>query len=758
MQFISPNLIAPGTLISCLLSSVALASMPTQGQSQDAQGSVSREEMWSAPTAEDWARPCLIPWQRNFNDALAVSLRTGRAILICVNMDGEIASEHYAGVRYRSQEVADLYEPYVTVIASVYRHTPRDHDEQGQRILCPRFGSVTCGEHIAIEPILYEQYFEGTRVSPRHIMIELDKQEVYDVYYAFDTASVFTRIRTGISQRLIKPNPEPEGDRSLQERLASQDQADRTFVETRYTTGDKKIRKDLLLKAQILGSKAPLQMLRLALFGLDAELASLARQALAVSENPAAIDLITLALGVPMPAVERESLLLALERLGAKDPRGKTLAVVHRGLGSTSTNLDSARWNESLRQVVPEAPRPAPEERRRAVEARVSYASVVSSAQPDDATAQLDLAEALLAMALDPAAVWTPWNSRGQARRLNSLRFKDAEAATRSAIEGGLVNWRTDTALALCNWYLGRPAEAHKSAAKAVAEIPPGQQSWNAMAVLSLFAHGRKQAIQEATLAGSDWPPEWLADIHAAYGVLASHPEASAQHVIAHYDFLLELGAKTPAQETLEAGLTRFHSSPPLHQRLRASLLRAGGPLRLEEQYRRRAEQSSAGEHRDWFAAQASVIAAEVWRTAPAPEAQAAAQDAARAAYARAEASYAAWIEQHPSQADSAQHFIMLSIAGRARVLTNQGELSQGSALILEAIALRPLSAASPDGLGISPVNTIRQILRRARTQDKQTLVQAMNDALERLEALDPALLDVLPNERGGPRFPRRRR
>ena len=758
MQFTSPNLIATGALFSYLLSSAALASISTQGQSQDAQGSVSREEMWAAPTTEDWAKPCLIPWQRNFNDALAVSLRTGRAILVCVNMDGEIASEHYAGVRYRSQEIADLYEPYVTVIASVYRHTPRDHDEQGQRILCPRFGSVTCGEHIAIEPILYEQYFDGTRVSPRHIMIELDKQEVYDVYYAFDTASVFTRIRTGISQRVIKPNPEPKGDRALQERLASHDQADRTFVETHYTTGDKKVRKDMLLKAQVLGSKAPLQLLRLALFGLDTELASLARQSLAISENPAAIDLITLALGVPMPAVERESLLLALERLGATDPRGKTLAVVHRGLGSESASLDAARWNESLRQVAPEAPRPAPEERRRAVEARVSYASAVAGTQPDDATAQLELAEALLAMALDPAALWTPWNSRGQVKRLNALRFKDAEAATENAIEGGLVNWRTDTALALCKWYLGHPAEAHKFATKAVADIPPGQQSWNAMAVLSLFAHGRKQAINEATLRGNDWPPEWLADIHAAYGVLASHPEANAQHVIDHYDFLLDLGANTPAQQTLEAGLTRFHSSPPLHQRLRAFLLRAGGPLRLEEHYRNRAQQPSAGEHRDWFAAQASVIAAEVWRTAPAPEAQAAAQGEALAAYLRAEESYAAWIERHPSQADSALHFIMLSMAGRGRVLTNQGNLSEGSALLIEAIALRPLSAASPDGLGISPVNTIRELLRRARAQDQPKLVQDMSDALERLQALDPALLDVLPNERGGPRFPRRRR
>ena len=139
--------------------------------------------MWFAPTAEDWQRPVLITFQRTWPDALAVSIETGKPILICVNMDGEIASEHYAGIRYREAEKAALYQPYVCVLASVYRHTPRDFDEHGNRILCPRFGSVTCGEHIAIEPILYEKYFDGKRIAPRHIMVELDANEVYGVYY-----------------------------------------------------------------------------------------------------------------------------------------------------------------------------------------------------------------------------------------------------------------------------------------------------------------------------------------------------------------------------------------------------------------------------------------------------------------------------------------------------------------------------------------------------------------------------------------------
>ncbi|MGK0217231.1 MAG: hypothetical protein ACI9HE_000707, partial [Planctomycetota bacterium] len=78
-------------------------------------GEAEREVMWRAPTAEEWAAPTLIPWQRTWADAVKVSLDTGDPIMICVNMDGEIASEHYAGVRYRQPEVAALYEGYVTV-------------------------------------------------------------------------------------------------------------------------------------------------------------------------------------------------------------------------------------------------------------------------------------------------------------------------------------------------------------------------------------------------------------------------------------------------------------------------------------------------------------------------------------------------------------------------------------------------------------------------------------------------------------------
>src|SRR5262245_66447374 len=76
------------------------------------------ESMWPAPTAADWERPCLIPWERNFDDALRVSAETHKPLLVCVNMDGEPASEHWAGIRYRQEETARLLAPYVWAVAS----------------------------------------------------------------------------------------------------------------------------------------------------------------------------------------------------------------------------------------------------------------------------------------------------------------------------------------------------------------------------------------------------------------------------------------------------------------------------------------------------------------------------------------------------------------------------------------------------------------------------------------------------------------
>jgi hypothetical protein len=696
-----------------------------------------REAMWPAPTAADWEKPCLVTFQRRWEDALAVAKETKKPILVCVNMDGEIASEHYAGLRYRQPDRAALYEPYVCVIASVYRHVPRDYDEQGRRILCPRFGSVTCGEHIAIEPILYEQFMDGRRIAPRHIGIELEqgKSEIYDVFYAFDTDSVFQAIREGAANRPPAP-PVVRGDRPLEERVASRDREDRTAVEQAYLAGDRFTRRRLLEAALVHRELDHVDLLRLALFGLDVELARLARAALAESDSEKAIDLILEVLRVPMEPAEREQLLAALERLGEQFPRARTLAAVQQGLARPSGALDVQGWSSALDG----AEYPAPSEWS-TIEARVEREARESRAQPGDPEVQLRLAEAALALAIDPKTARILAADRRTAQDYVSLQLEDARRAAQEAERLGARGWRVDAVIALASYYLGERELAHARAATAMQGMPSGDASWNAMAVLALFAEARQQAILRAVNEKTSWPNAWLADVNAAYTVLAAHPLGADYQVAAHHDFLKALGARARAAQALEAGLERFPESWLLHERLRMQALEDGGIAALEATYADRLRRTPRAPGLEWFAGYAEIVTAEYYRRAGNPS-------AAGEAYERAVVHYEASIAENPASKPNSDHYVALALAGRARLAFERGDHERTAADLIAAFERKPEAAATLDGLNLSAVDTAKMLLARLREGGSEELALRLRAALDRL---DPAMLELPAFEREQP-------
>ena len=712
-----------------VLTACLLWTSPAKGQQGVPDPGVNREQMWFAPTAEDWAKPCLIPWQRSWEDALAVSQESRRPILICVNMDGEIASEHYAGVRYRQPEIASIYEPYVCVIASVYRHTPRDFDEEGRRILCPRFGTVTCGEHIAIEPVLYEQFFDGQRISPRHIMIELDGSESYDVFYYWDTDSVFQTIRDGMEKRAEQPPPRPGGDRPLLDRVASRDRADREKVESSYQAGDQSERRALLEAAREHADAAPLDLIRLAVFDLDLDLNRLALQALARSTSPAAVDLIAEALRAPMAAADRDALLAALDRFSLTIPRAKTLAMVHRGLAGSSSVVDSAQWNAAL------ATAGAPETARDRYElmAQLDRGESAASAAPSDPVSALAYAEAALAFALAPEGAARPGAAGMSAAERARLKFEDARRAGLDAEAVGAGGWQVDAILAISAHYLGISEEAFARAEAAVKTLPPGEPSWNAMAVLGIFTEGRRAAIAAAVREKRDWPQQWLADVNAAQSVMVRHPYCTAGHVVAQYDFLANLGAIGQAARLLDEGLTRFPNSWDLHDRYRGRLLADRGIAALERAYEKRLQAPDAPLNLPWYAGVASFVTAEYQRRAGAAA-------EADAAYQRAIAHLERSIAANSSNRDSASHYLALSSAGRARLALEKGDLDAATTLLVAAFAHRPASAATLDGLNLSPADTSRTLRARLQAADRADLLAQLEAALAQV---DPVLLGL---------------
>lgn len=151
----------------------------------------------SAPVQEAAPRPDprQILWQRSLDDALALCKSTGRPLLVAMNMDGESASERITKENYRDPEFVELTRGFVCVIGSVFRHNLRDFDEQGRAILCPRLGAVTCGEHIALEPLLFDKYLGGERIAPRHALILSDGTKKFDEFLLYDLRDLYTIFR-----------------------------------------------------------------------------------------------------------------------------------------------------------------------------------------------------------------------------------------------------------------------------------------------------------------------------------------------------------------------------------------------------------------------------------------------------------------------------------------------------------------------------------------------------------------------------------
>ena len=701
-------------LQTALVAAPALAQLP-QG--------VTREQMWYAPTADDWKKPVQITFQRTWEDALALSQEQKRPILVCVNMDGEIASEHYAGVRYRMPEIAKLYEPYVCVIASVYRHNPRDYDDEGRRIPCPRFGCVTCGEHIAIEPMLYEKYMDGRRIAPRHIMVELDGKEMYDVFYAWDTDSVFERIKKGIADRTIQAEPIVRGDKSILERVKSRDVRDREAVEQAFAGGEPQLKDSLLKVAATMGGDAPVDLLRMGVLGLDVERANAARRALSQSNQEGAIDLIGEALKAPLAEAERNQLVDALKRLGEKAPQARTLALVHEGLASRDGGVDVKGWAQAI-----EAQPPQQAADSYALEARIRRAEDAARKEPRSAEQVLAMAESTLELAAkkDPASAR---NAR-DAERFAQLLFEDAREQAKKAKQLGLDKvadgaFRAEAVVAASSWQL-RDLDAAYAAAEAASKlVPKDASSYSAMLAMQVFAEARQNAIVESIRNKTQWKREWLTDVHTAYSVLEKHPLGQDYHFVDHYDFVKALGGKGQANSILDAGIARFPSSGALHERMRARILEEQGADALEATYVRLLEKQPSADIA-WYAGYATMVVAESHR-------RRGEGDAALTAYERAIGRFRDCAAMNPETAGNADHYVSMAHAGRSRVLLEQGLLAPSTQELITALRTKPEATATFDGLNLSASDTARMLRTMLRAQK-------FDDQLAQLEA---ALKDV---------------
>ena len=119
----------------------------------------------------------------------------------------------------------------------------------------------------------------------------------------------------------------------------------------------------------------------------------------------------------------------------------------------------------------------------------------------------------------------------------------------------------------------------------------------------------------------------------------------------------------------------------------------------------------------------------------------------AEAAYDRAIAHYERGIELNQASRATADHYIALAMAGRARLALEGGDHARALAQVVASFARKPDAAASRDGLNISPVDTAKMLLARLNELEQPELAAQLQTALD---DLDPAMLELPAYERQG--------
>lgn len=637
--------------------------------------------------------PPAMPWQRNLGDALALSRATGKPILVCVNIDGELASEALAADRYRDPEFAALADGFVPLIVSPDRHDVLDHTSRGVRLADSKFGRVTNTEHVSIEPLLYERWFDGRRVAPRHLAVTPDGEVLFDLYLLRD----LTRIDDALREHGVFDVPRREpSEMTEDELLASPDAAHREHLEARFLSLEAGERAALAERA--LDSKRDTQhpeLLRLALLDpapqvVRAALASLYRHPAAAS-----VDLFAIALSEAASddSSYGETVLPALEHYastaeGAEREAAERLAASLRAWAAGSPYVDPDLWRLGTTARV--------ETRPLVVDGwsdRLSEIEERMAAEPDDADWDVlfarngrEYALSLIANGGNPSLVLTDVQSA--ARRALESRPDDVEARA-------LLAWSS---------YM---ASDFDSALPAAREALPGLQSWCAMPlavdVLDVLAGLSLREVYAAMSDGSPLPPEALADAIAAHRVLSEHPLGTEDHALRGFQMLGSLDLRAPQRRAIERAVRRWPNSGVMHEWLRWAVLRDDGPDGLMAAYAALDAPGLAPAQHDAFAGLAALQAAQRREDERLPRR---ALDDYRSAIGLLEDA----IGQDAAVRDFARWYQVQARAARARVYLDLDRLDEALAELLLAFAIGGPAIDAEDARGVRPRETLDRV------------------------------------------------
>ena len=649
-----------------------------------------------------------IHWQRSLADALAVQQATNRPLLICVNTEGEVFNDRFAGTVYHDAQFITDTDGYVCLIASPERHTDSDYDVDGNRVECPRFPGVTCSEHINVEPALFERWFHGQRAAPRHVGVALDGSVMFD---RFLDSSMQTAIDAIHEHKGAPDTRELPG--TAAGLLARRDASSRTALEQLYKSAPQASRV-VLLDAAGDSLTEPFDLLRLALRSRDDLLFRHAAAALAKTAAPEVCTDVEETLARLDAGELKDALLQRLVALGADDVGCRRTAAWLQAADRGQGWLQQEPWRTAAESAVaPTAPLD-----RDAIEERLDDAEKACKQSPDDADLRLDLAIANLALADVFAA---------SGNSLTEAVYLDAARAAERAEQAKLAEARMGECLGVQAAVLWQQGEAEKAGAMALAAIERATALGSRCdGTGELYARALRVLADSESATVYAWPKDekdpgarHVERAVAASAVLAEHPHGTEPDRLTYGKLLAYVGARRLAQAACVRAVQLSPASPAAHEALRSRVIQDLGGEALLARYKDLVAHAALRPTMQWFAGYAGIVVAEL-------HLKDGRKAAAETAYTSAVDAFAASAAGNPDFADSANHFAVLSLAGRALLRHERGDAAGAVADFTAAAQLRPASLQEKDGLGRKPIAMLRRVAEELRAQGKAELADQL--------------------------------
>jgi hypothetical protein len=670
-----------------------------------------------------------ILWQRDLDSALALAAAEDRPLLIALNMDGESASDRIVREEYRDPTFVQDTRPFVCLVASVFRHTPVDHDPDGRRIPCPRLGEVTCGEHVALEPLLYERFLsDGERVAPRHTIVRADGTKPWDLSLCFDLREIDQALAETAAAERTRKGTEGIVERpgsSWEELAARRDARGRAGLEAALErTGDERGLTEALQAIAQHGDAGSAEALRLVtarLTGVSPALRATFLETVRALGLEAAVaehlrDRLRRLDPLPGAADPLEpELLPLLDELAGSDPALRTMvrsASVLTGYASDGGSALELRRLLAAGRAVSANPAgelpltgrdraslPAAEELEQALadlEARLGEAA----ADPD-----LEARFALLCLALGRQRVAAGQSPQGL--------FEDAEAGLGRALaeRPDPVEWWIERARAA--YFLARFGDQAAYARRAF-EAATGT-ALSRSADLDVFASepaiealrwvGDADARLVIERAGGDAAEEsaGAAEGLRALGIVAASPFGRPQDWTTFASLAGALGLWREEFAIARAGLDRYPTSPDLRAYVNNALWNGGRfdlvPFLADALVDVHATSADAW----WYAGQAWTLAGDQARRDERPDAALDAYSRSRERYARAEA-------LNPDYGASCQYQVALTWLGTGLAHARADRREEAADALVALVATGAPTEGLTDGLGYDRLDLVDKI------------------------------------------------